>query len=446
MLTMNSMTVFFRRKVRGTTPGYFQFKLSGLKFSAILLLAALLAVSCEEDPTQIGAGLLPGGDLIGLRSTDTISVSAFTMYNPSVETSNLSYQFLGKVYDPYFGSMRAGFVTQLRLLAKWKETAFPITIDSLMLNFRIDAVRGDTLATQTLRIFETSEVIYPDSIYHSDKNVQTVSEIASFTIPALKKDTSLRFRMPDLFAEYLMRDTSKLFHAAHDPDFRHFFRGLYFTLDDSPNPVIYNINLPGGGINMNLYYRDSSGVAKNYYFLMNERSARYNTYIQDFNAAEPAKKILHLNDGIQDTISFQQAINGVYTRIKIPGLQRYRDSTGISVNKARLIIPVYYDGDSYKEENNPVQVILTYTSFTGERIVVHDYLMDNNASFFGGKYSTDKKAYILNIPTFAQRYLRGEVDNPEVDILIPAGIWNNIIFKTPKNTDGIRFEFTYSWF
>ena len=53
--------------------------------------------------------------------------------------------------------------------------------------------------------------------------------------------------------------------------------------------------------------------------------------------------IKHINDGYRDTLSYLQSLNGVYTKIILPGLEKMKNDPSfgkIAVNKARLTVPV----------------------------------------------------------------------------------------------------------
>ena len=56
----------------------------------------------------------------------------------------------------------------------------------------------------------------------------------------------------------------------------------------------------------------------------------------------------HINDyNYRDTLTYIQYLNGVYTKIVFPGLDSLKKvfaSGHVSINKARIIIPVTYDG------------------------------------------------------------------------------------------------------
>jgi hypothetical protein len=213
---------------------------SFLKSYSLLIFTALLSLSvlwsCEEDPTKIGSGLLPGDDRAFMVSTDTLRIKAYTMYTDSIKSTDSLY-FLGSRYSPWFGTTKADFVTQLNLLKDWNEEAF--IIDSVSLILSIASFEGDTVTDNImLEMYEISEYLYKDSAYYSNKPVQIESHLGTFHLAGAKADTVLEIRLPSTIAAHLMRDTSKLFISSTEPDFREFFKGVYFTLADRPLPLI----------------------------------------------------------------------------------------------------------------------------------------------------------------------------------------------------------------
>ncbi len=62
------------------------------------------------------------------------------MYSDSVESDNPSTSYLGQIYDPYFGTTTAEFVTQIRLGSAWDDDYF--VIDSIKLYLEFLTVKG----------------------------------------------------------------------------------------------------------------------------------------------------------------------------------------------------------------------------------------------------------------------------------------------------------------
>jgi hypothetical protein len=107
-----------------------------------------------------------------------------------------------------------------------------------------------------------------------------------------------------------------------------------------------------------LYMSDLAGGTKEFIFVLDatNKNAAYNRFVHNFNTAFPDKKIQHINDGYKDTLSYLQCLNGVYTKVVLPGLDSLKNDPSmknIAVNKAKLTIPVQLDGSFYKATTVP---------------------------------------------------------------------------------------------
>jgi hypothetical protein len=411
----------------------------------VLTAAVFLIVSCEENATTIGTELLPGKDFVNIKSTDTIGVSAYTQYLDSVASSNKTYSYLGWLSDPYFGNTVCDFVGQLRLLGKWP--GGPVfDIDSVKLFFSIVGAKGTLNQSPMMTLYEITEKLNSDSVYYSNRDVHAGYEIGTLQIPEITKDTTTVFSimLPKTFGNYLTRDTTKLTQEDDANDFRSFFKGIYVTLGNTTDPLLIALPISSGEFYIRIYFSNYIASGQSYDFVINAKSARYNRYFHVFTAASPEKQIKHINDSIKDTLSYLQAFNGVFPKIKIPGLQLYRDSLPVSVNKARLIVPVFLDDDTYTTSTVPTAIYLSYTSSTGLRYILPDYLV--SSSFFDGTFNSAKKSFTFNIASFVQEYLEGRIPNPEVEMSFPEGEYRNVILKTNNSSTPVKFEFTYTKF
>ena len=435
------------------------FSIFRLTFFALIVF---FISSCEEDPTKIGSGLLPGSDFVLIQGTDTLSVWSYTMYDDSVRTDNPAVSYMGQIYDPYFGTTTAEFVSEIRMGIPWDDK--PFHIDSVKLFLHLLDVKGGTDVIHYLRLSEIAEQLNKDSAYYSNKPVPlTGFEVTNIELPVLKPDTinDIVIKLPDnSLGDYLTRDTAKLFHSNTKPDFRAFFKGLYFQMYSSADPLLVSLSVAPpsalGAYNnyIVLFMTDETGAAKQFFFILDaiNKNVSFNRFSHDFNSASPAKKIQHINDGFRDTLSYLQSLNGVYTRLALPGLESLKNNPAfdkIAVNKARLTFHVYLDGNIYKPSTVPPMLILRYRTTSGAKYVVPDYSIDATyRSFYDGKIDTTAAAvYRFNIPAFVQGYLNdatGEV-KPELEIFQPSGI-KNVILKTNKSKSPVKFEFTYTKF
>jgi hypothetical protein len=414
-------------------------------------------VSCEENPTKIGNELLPSNDFVTIKSFDTLRVWSYTDFNDSTRTDNPSLSFLGQINDPYFGTTSTEFVTQIRLRSAWDDK--PFIIDSVKLFLRLLHVKGGTNAGYILNISEIADQIYVDSAYYSGKPVNLTGYGIAVALPAVTASgiNDISVKLPVSFGEYLTRDTSKFFYSNTKPDFRSYFKGLYFRISSSTDPILVSLSLSAQSTLseyynfITLYMHDDANVQKEYYFILDATNvnARYNRFLHDLSTADPDKRIKHVNDDQKDTLSYLQYLNGVYTRITLPGLENLKNNPefeNIAVNKARLTIPVYFDGDNYTASKAPESLRLRYRYKNGIKYDVPDYFIDASQQFFDGTLDSLRNVYNFNIPNFVQGYLKDATGliKPELEIFQSTTGTKNVIFKANNNKTTAKFEFTYT--
>jgi hypothetical protein len=418
----------------------------------------LLMSSCEEKAMKIGNEILPGNDFVTIKSIDTLRVKSYTMYDDSIRTDSPTRSYLGEIYDPYFGSTTAEFVSQIRLGGSWDD--LPFSVDSVKLFLHGLSRVGSSTMKHYLKISEIAEQIYPDSAYYSNKKVITTGfEVSDIEIPILSADTNdLELTVPVEFGNYLLRDTAKLFYSNTVPDFRTFFKGLYFQIQPSPDPMLISLSLAqpttlGAFVNyFGIFMSNPAGETKEFIFVLDatNKNAAYNKFLHNFSTASPDKKIQHINDSYIDTLSYLQYLNGVYTKVVLPGLAGLKNDPAmknIAVNKARLTIPVQFDGTLYKATSVPYSLILRYRSKAGVKYVVPDYDIDPSHNFFNGTLDTVANVYNFNIPAFVQGYLRDETGQvePQLEVFQGSGT-RNVILKANNSKTPVKFQFTYTIF
>ena len=429
-------------------------------FLAALVFAvfSFLLNSCTEKYTQIGIDLLPGKDFINIRSVDTISIESFTDYRDSVPTRNKTFSYLGGLYDPYFGNVSSDFVAQLRLNQRWPYGGSPFTIDSVKLFLYIKGAKGLLGTSQEISLYEINEKLSEDSTYYSTRDPHAINFLGSFALPKIEKDTiqELEVPLPISLGEYLTRDTTRLIQESSEKDFRNFFNGIYVTVKEggSPpdkgeingGPLLLILSFDPNSYNIPfyivLYYHTPTQSNLIFSFRINEKSVRYNRYYHDFSTAEADKKIKHINDGLKDTLSYLQSFYGVYTRLRFNGLSAFRDSLPISVNRAKITVPVYTDGNIYKSSNIPSPVYLIYKTTEGYSFIVPDYYMSSD--FYNGRFNSTTLNFTFNIVAFVQRYLEGNVPDPELVMSLGDNEYRNVILKANGSSTPLKFELTYT--
>ncbi len=458
-----------RRIISVLKPIKYIFRLS------LIALVMVLVSSCEKGLLKQGSDLLPNSDFVSINGIDTLHAVSYLRYDDSVRTDNPQISYLGQEYSPYFGTTKAGFVTQIRLSSAWD--AVPFTVDSMKLILHILSVKGtisDIL--HSISVYEISNQIYTDSTYYSSTPIPlTGFKVTDIALPALRADTinDVEIKLPDgiEFGNYLIRDTTQLFYSNNRPDFRSYFKGLYFQMDPSSDPLMISLCLV---FNQSSYYNyftlyghDDTGAVIEYAFNLDAKNinAAFNVFKHDFTTATIGDKMVHRNTTYKDTLSYLQSLNGVYTKITLPGLETLKKDPSfgkIAVNRAKLTIPVKFDNENntkYISKSLPLVLFLRYKASNGIKYVVPDYTMsssDINHAFFDGTLDTVNKVYNFNIPAFVQNYLNDATDalKPEVEVFESSVTQSqttmeshrDVIFEANKSKNPVKFEFTYTKF
>jgi len=455
---MSFMTRFYRNSIFSSR----LFSENILKLLPLLITGGMVFLinACEEDASKIGANMLPGSDFVSITSSDTVTVKSYTMYKDSVESDNPATSYLGSLYDPYFGTTTSEFVSQVWLKDSLTGEDY-FAVDSVKLFLQLLTVHGDTAAEHFIKFSEISQQIYATSKYYSNQTVPLTGESWSVSLPTLKADTinDIVLTIPKIFGEYMTRDKSMLFLSSKIPDFRSYFKGLYFQLISSGNPIFLSLNVSSPGtygtpVNyFTVYMHDENATSMSYDFLLDAKAvdAAYNLYKHDFSTAEAGKKIQHINDRYPDTLSYLQNMNGVYTKLEIPSLKTLKQDVSlhnIAINKARLIIPFVTDGNTFTYSTIPSMVYLRYLTTTGRKWIVSDYSTAGTTFYDGTPDTTTTFSYNINIATYLQKYLEDTADTITSDLelfLLPTSSYNTVL-KANTSYKPVKFEITYTKF
>ncbi len=453
------MTSYYHR-----SENYLLFNLnkSFTKIFSILLLTAglLLLVSCEEEPTFIGKDILPSSDFAKVISVDTFSITSYTNYDYPIRTEKQAAPYIGTWYDPYFGTITSEFVSQVRLENEWIKGDY--RVDSVKLVLRILSVAGSTVNIKQLRITEVSNMLYSDSAYYSNTPIDTTDFGFTVDLPLLRTDTInvIEINLPPSFGEYLIRDQEKLFYSTSTEDFRDYFKGVYIRVLSTSNsdPLMIGLDVtqaPSLGdysdyFKVYLRGQDDNNEYYNFRFLLDpaKENARYARVRHDFSTASPDKDFSNIiNKPVTDSLSYIQGLNGVYTKLIIPGLEVLKnDSTRgkSAINKASLFVPVHYDGDYYTSITLPDNLFLRYYDKTGSKVLIPDYYIDDYHEYFGGKLDTTNSRYKFNISNFVQAYLNDKEGllKPELEMFQSATEIKNAILKANDSKSPVKLEMT----
>jgi len=412
-------------------------------FSVLFLGGLFLLSSCDNEGTLIGENLQPPTDKFSVNYYDEFPVEVYTESLDSLRSDEISLAVAGEFIDPVFGTTKADFITQVRLSDSLVFSEEPV-IDSLIVFLEVIDSYGDTNSIMEINVHELKKDVYLDSAYYSNLNQEGLyyeDVVGSANYNAY--DTLIKIYMNNTFIEKIKANTSVL---VKQDDFLQKFKGLYFTSDrQSGNGVLTNFNLLSFASEMVLFYHYPSSDTLYYNFSISQSSARINMYSHDFSTADPAYGINHLNDNIEDSVSYVQGLAGAFTKFSFPTLENWRDSLPIAINKAELVVNLSTD-DPYSLEFPPPDFLdIKIRDDDGNFKAIHDLVLGRE--YFGGNLTEGK--YTFNISDFVHKYLAGYYNDPTLYIFVNANYYRAhraVLngYNQYNHTGGIEFRMTYT--
>ena len=348
-------------------------KLSTRHLLAVVLFLSALIPGCTE-PDQVGLQFIDDQALF--KRTDTVSVIGFVEIDDSLPT-NLSFQnLLGMMFDPEFGKTRASIVSEFRLTSNNFSLGSSPVLDSLVLGFHYTGEYAGNIETfQTIKVYELSENLPQEVDILSSHPVQFYRiPVGQKLVRPAPKDSVLVdsiFRHPHFNIRLSDQFGQKIINANGTPAFRNvqnfleYFKGLKITVEDNFNEggSIFNIDMFGPFTHLTLYYHnatDTVRVQRRHSFRVSNFSQRY-TFVEhfDFVGANPQITSRLQNPQLpSDSLLFIKSLGGLRSRIRIPHLMELARQPNVTINQAKLIVPV--DGNFVSEMFEPAQFLHLY--------------------------------------------------------------------------------------
>ena len=156
-------------------------KLKNKIFIAAFLSAVIflhLFTACNKKPDQVGLGLQPTSAELSVVFTDTTGLTVHSQREDSVRTDAnvIKTGMLGSMLDPVFGKSTAEIFSQFRLSENGHNFGTAPVLDSLVLSLSYSSFYGDTMTSQTIRVYELSGDMNPDTAYYSNQSISDYGE------------------------------------------------------------------------------------------------------------------------------------------------------------------------------------------------------------------------------------------------------------------------------
>jgi hypothetical protein len=225
------------------------------KLILFCLLSGFIYSACEDDTiSKVGTGILPGEDKIDIYD-DTIIITAKTIQVDSIYAKTIN-GFLGELYDPSYGTVKAGYVCQF-----YPSYGF-VNLDSIV-NNEIDSIflnvyytyQGDSLAPMELSVYQVNKPldkhyytnVDPASFCNMNEPIARYSYTArNLNIPDSTLQANgyshmlsvpLRKELGQAFLEEAKKPLPNIYSSVQN--FTDFFKGTYLTTTFGTGSLLY---------------------------------------------------------------------------------------------------------------------------------------------------------------------------------------------------------------
>lgn len=431
----------------------------------LFIISSILLIHSCTDPGEVGLELLPSGDLISVgNKIERDGIRAYTFIDDSVRTDESSLSLLGSFKDPVFGTSTIDLAFQLRL------ASFPgfkpgATADSIKFFFYYSTVYGDTTTVQKLRFYELTEYLDPDARFYDNHDLSQYASsfpLAEFDFKPkvaldtiYKRDTVYQLVAVDLdmsLAQKLISADS--LDMINNEAFLKYFKGLYIRPEtvQQGGAIVSLDMIPTStflGAALALYYTNPGDtVSKMHAYYVTDFSSRINSFRHDYT-----KTVFYQNlnrETTLDSLLYIQSTGGLQSKIHIPGLESWRDSSKIAINKAELVFHVDTTASEFRKYPLPNQLLLTYINKNGVETLPRDHAF--YPLYYGGYLQSDY-TYRFNITQHLQSILTKEKDK-ETYVNDNNGFYltpynkndqlRRVVLKGNGSKKGITFTVTYS--
>ncbi|MBI4647061.1 MAG: DUF4270 family protein, partial [Bacteroidia bacterium] len=350
-----------------------------------LILIFFYISGCKKEYSSIGDNIIPLNDKIHVNSTYLDSIYAYSDTVGRVYSSNVTKGIAGFTSDPAIGSSTGGFITQFRLSSNGVEFNNTVAAQSFDLILAYNNSYGNPNPFIRFKIYELAEI--QDTIYSDYQPDYLPKQIADmyFNKNSLINDTInnndvsqvLRIPLSLSFAEkILFADDSCL---ETNSSFLQLIKGLYIKPVKFAAEGMVIFDLASEHTRLELNYIDYSDTSsKSYQFLINSQCIRANLFHHSYFSDL-------IDTSGTDSLTYLQAMGGVRTIIKFPGIETWKDSGAIAINQAELIIGI--DNSSDVINYIPPARIYLYVLLSSNNGRI---LTDNTYSFgsiVGGNYN-----------------------------------------------------------
>ncbi len=419
-----------------------------LLIAVLFIVSSLFILTSCEDPSFVGLEIQPEEDRFRVRTSEETAISSSLWTRDSLPATGFARSVLGVLNDPLFGQAKASFMTQVVHPGPVNFGNNPVA-DSLVLHLRYTGTYGDPQAPLNINVFELSEAIDFQRTYYSNHDpsgmIYSQDILASQTIMQATGDTiiSVHITNEDFWEKLISPPDDSVYNSG--AKFVEYMKGLYLeALPAGETGTMLMVNLNDVNTRLSLYYRntDFPDSTMTFNYVVSE-GANINLFEHDHSTAVFAGQLGQT--GTADTVFYVQGIAGVMGRLDFEQLHAWRDSMPVSINSARLILPVEGADATAALFPRPPRLTLFERNQEGVLSGTSDILLGD--AYFGGAWNAETGEYNIGITTWMQNFILNEnISNSlYVSVRDAWAVPNRTVMRNGNHPlGGPRLEITYT--
>lgn len=386
----------------------------------IPIAIGMLFASCKKE-SDVGIDIQPEEDIIGLYTTDTLTLQTTTVREDSMRTDETPTVVLGTCVESEFGKSTCGLFSQFSIPNNLGNINFqndgPAILDSavLMLSYEFDFY-GDTSQEQTFTVFQMTDMLNKDSLYYSNraKNYypQSIGSLAFDPHPRKSTVVGADTMAPHVRIPIDMSWAQLIFNEGigsggaltSNTSWLEFMNGLYIQPGPTGGSLLY-FNMLDSLSGLRLYYHTATDTT-DFTFVVNSSTAYYSYYQHDYSSSTAGNAI-----GVADLgYNYIQSNAGLKTKIEFPSLNDWYNNLGFeaAINKAELVIFGIPPANPDQFPLNTRMFVTSIDSVGKEHLLID---MFESQSYYGGSLNTTTNVYKINIARYLQSIVTGTQQN-----------------------------------
>ena len=427
------------------------------------LFIGFVSVSCDNEASDFGLGVLPAEEMIKVKIIDSINVPFNQILFDEEYLLRSDQILLGIAKDSVFGDISASLLTQLSTFENPVDLK-KLTIDSLesfILHVVPDtAIQGDRTSKVIIDVYPltkalSAKIYYNYTFQGNDYIDKSKSPIATFELDAAKIksgfDIPLSREYAKLFFECNLNSVKGIDTVLHGLCFiprAYTNRGLIASINFGYNSGYYpgsylrlkykteikKDSIVSDSVIFSLASNIPVSASAKYYLLAKANPIKY-----DY---KKSTKPTFLSGDLSDSLLYISSRGGAKVVYNLSYLDSFPKIHNSAISKAELIIPIE---DNYWVKN---QVNHTYSSglkviFAG--VNIREYpsygAFFSNVNDESSVFDTKLNAYKVDITSFVESYIGGDVNFKELIVSINSIslLQKAILNKNKKPTLKIKY-------